>query len=75
MADERPGQHGVENSAPGRYGLYTQHDVDMGRSDGDAIDSTYSKNNVKDVSFQRTRNLQGTGITFFYPFTDRSQQY
>lgn len=75
MTDERPGQHGVDNSTPGRYGLYTQHDNDMGRSDGDAVDSTYSKNDVKSVNFQRLRNLQGTAVTFFYPLTSRSQQY
>lgn len=73
MADERPGQSGAENSTPGRFGLYTQHDTDMGNVNGDVVDSTYSKNNVKAVSFQQTRNLQGVGTTFFYPY-GRSQQ-
>lgn len=75
MADERPGQRGVENSTPGRYGLYTQHDGDMGSSLGDAVDSSYSRNGVRQVSFHRIRDCQGTGTSFFYPITDRSQQY
>ena len=74
MADEKVGQSGTENSAPGRFGLYTQHDTDMGDSRGDAVDSTYSKNDVKTVSFQRVRNLQGTGTTFFYTYGRNSQQ-
>jgi hypothetical protein len=74
MANENIGQKGIENSTPGRFGLYTQHDVDMGNSDGDTVDSTYSRNSVKEISFQRTRNLQGTGTTFYYPLGNSSRQ-
>jgi len=75
MSDElRIGQHGTENSAPGRFGLHTDHDSDMGRSDGDVVDSTYSKNDVKGISFHRIRDLQGTGTTFFYPIGRNTQQ-
>jgi len=75
MADERVSQQGVNNSAPGVNGLYGLRDTDNGNSQGDVVDSTYAKNNVKDVSFARIRNMQGTGTTFYYPFTGRSQGY
>jgi len=74
MSPDRPGQHGVEESTPGRFGLNTQHDGDMGSSLGDAVDSTYSANPVDNVGFQRVRNMQGTGTTFFYPYGKNSQQ-
>lgn len=74
MSYENVGQHGTYESAPGSAGPNGLRDENMGDSRGDAVDSTYSANNVKQVSFQRVRNLQGTGTTFFYTYGRNSQQ-
>jgi len=65
----------VENSTAGAVGLHSLRNTSYGGDRGDAVDSTYSRNDVKQVGFSRIRDLQGTGTTFFYPITDRSQQY
>lgn len=74
MADDRVRQEGTNQSTGGAGGLYGLRDDDMGGADGDAVDSTYSANAVRDIDFQQTRNLQGAGTSFFYPYGKSQQQ-
>lgn len=74
MAEERVRQEGTNQSTGGAGGLHNLRDSDMGGANGDAVDSTYSANAVRDVDFRNTFALQGTGTTFFYPYGKSQQQ-
>jgi hypothetical protein len=74
MSYESIGQQGVNNhSTPGAAGPNSLRDDNFGNAEGDTVENAYSRNDVKAVSFLRTRNLQGAGTTFYYPY-GRSQQ-
>ncbi len=74
MADARVKQEGTNQSAPGVNGIFSLRDSDRGGDQGDAVDNSAGQNSVIGITFNRQRDLQGTGTTLRYPAGRSSAQ-